>query len=663
MAGRTGQAGGNRSMKLFRKLVFAASACAFLAASFAVNAAQTAPAAPMSGRPAPGTDIPADFKRPDVGGDYIERSVMITMRDGVKLKTFIVMSKGTANAPMIFTRTPYNAAARVHRNESASLLARVQQSDEDFIGAGFIRVYQDVRGKYGSEGTYEMDRPPLGPLNATGTDNTTDAWDTIDWLVKNVPESNGNVGMIGSSYGGFTAAAALLDPHPALKAVVPECPALDLWMGDDIFHYGAFRQPIFDYMMTQTGQKGAGGAVPRAGYDDYENFLNAGSAADFATANGLDQLPYWGKILAHPNYDAFWQEQAFDKLLAKRAPTVPTLWVGGLWDQEDIYGPSAAFAALKAAGRADNNWIVLGPWSHSQQSLEGRDLGPLRWNGDTSRQYRRDIVVPFFEEHLRGGKATGLARATIYNPAENRWERFDDWPSACPNGCKTKLTPLYLGDGFSLSFDKPAGAAGGSDSYVSDPAKPVPHLPRPVRFEDGKTWRTWLIQDQRYVDGRTDVLTYQTPPLTKAMKIEGAAIAEIVAKTTGTDGDFVVRLIDVYPSEYPNQPELGGYQLPVATDIFRGRFRNSFEHPTAIPANKAQTYRFALPPQNYTFLPGHRIRVQIQSTLFPLYDRNPQSFVANVQKAKPGDYRKATVSIMRAGADASAIWLPLVPAR
>jgi uncharacterized protein len=325
-----------------------------------------------------------------------------------------------------------------------------------------------------------------------------------------------------------------------------------------------------------------------------------------------------------------------------------------------MWGANHSWAALKAAGHEANNWLVLGPWFHSQVNREGWNLGPFKWDGDTARQFRRDMVVPFFNQYLKDGAPANLARATIYNPAENRWQHFDDWPSACAKGCAHPLTPLYLQAGLGLAFDKPGASAQG-DSYVSDPAKPIPYLPRPVRFSDTDAWRTWLVHDQRFVDGRPDILTYETQPLAAPVRIEGAPVADIVAATTGTDGDFVVKLIDVYPPVYPSQPELGGYELPIGTDIFRGRYRESFEHPSLIPANTPQHYRFALPNQNYVFLPGHRIMVQIQSTLFPLYDRNPQTYVDNVLFAKPSDYSKATITVLHAGENASAIWLPVVP--
>jgi putative CocE/NonD family hydrolase len=616
-------------------------------------------AAKAPAKPAATSEIPTKFVKPIDGYDYVKREEMIPMRDGVKLYTVIWVPKGAKNLPIILTRTPYDAKHH-RRGEEPTLLASLPLADEDFVRAGYIRVYQDVRGKYGSEGAYEMTRPVRGPLNPTDTDHVTDAWDTIDWLVKHLPESNGKVGMIGSSYEGFTVVMALLDPHPALKAAVPESPMIDGWMGDDWFHYGAFRTPNLDYFTSQTAQKGEGGGVPRDAYDDYDVFLRAGSPGAYAKANGFDQLGWWRKLSAHPAYDAFWQGQALDKLLVARPSKVPTLWEQGIWDQEDMWGANHSWLALKAAGHVDNNWLVMGPWFHSQINREGYQLGPFRWDGDTARQFRRDMVLPFFEQYLRDGPPANLSRVAIYEPALNKWEHFSDWPAACQTGCAQPLKPLYLQGGFGLGFDKPAGSDPG-DSYVSDPAKPVPYRPRPVLASATDLWRTWLVHDQRFVDGRTDVLTYETAPLTALVKIQGAPIADIFAATTGTDGDFIVKLIDVYPPVFPSQPEFGGYQLPVGVDIFRGRYRESFEHPTPIPAGVPQRYRFTLPQQNYTFLPGHRIMVQIQSTLFPLYDRNPQTYAANILEPKPEDYQKATVTVLRSGETASAVWLPVVP--
>jgi putative CocE/NonD family hydrolase len=622
-----------------------------------------APAAAAARKPAAAqSDIPAKFEKPTAGWDYVKREVEIPMRDGVTLHTVIVIPKGAHDAPILLTRTPYNADKRTSRFDSPHMLAILPQGDELFVADGYIRVFQDVRGKYKSKGDYVMTRPVRGPLNKTSTDHVTDAWDTIDWLVKHTPESNGKVGMIGSSYEGFTVVMALLDPHPALKAAAPESPMVDGWMGDDWFHYGAFRQPNFDYFTGQTSKTGEGRPVQRGAYDDYETFRRAGSAGDYARANGLDQLPWWRRVAEHPAYDAFWQGQALDRLVAEHPSKVPTMWLQGLWDQEDMWGAIHSWTALKNAGHLDNNYLVMGPWRHSQVNYDAYNLGPLKWDGDTALQFRRDVLKPFFDQYLKDGAPKAeTPRVFIYNTGENHWDRLANWPLACDQGCPAPMKPLYLQAGFGLGFGQPAAAAGAADSYVSDPAKPVPYIPRPVRFGDGDRWKTWLVQDQRSVDGRPDVLTYTTDVLTAPVRISGAPVADLYAATTGTDADFVVKLIDVYPDEVPSQTEMGGYQLAVSMDIFRGRYRDSFEHPTAIPAGQVQHYRFGLPTTNHVFEPGHRIMVQIQSTWFPLYDRNPQTFVENIFYARPADYRAATMTIERSAGQASAVLLPVVP--
>jgi len=607
-------------------------------------------------------DIPKEFKAPVAANDYIRREVMVPMRDGVKLYTVIVVPKGAKDAPILLTRTPYNASRRTSRNESTHMSAILPQGDEVFVAAGYIRAFQDVRGKYKSEGDYVMTRPVRGPLNPTSTDHVTDAYDTIDWLVKNTPESNGRVGMIGSSYEGFTVVMALLGPHPALKVAAPESPMVDGWMGDDWFHYGAFRQTNFDYTHQQTTQRDSGEPVARDSYDDYEAFRRAGSAGAYARLHGLDQLPWAEKMIEHPAYDAFWQGQALDKLVAAKPSQVPTMWIQGLWDQEDMWGAIQTYLALKAKGQTDHNYLVMGPWRHSQVNADAYNLGPLKWDGDTALQFRRDILKPFFDQYLKpGAPASATPPVFIYNTGENHWDRLKTWPLACEQGCTTPLKPLYLQADFGLAFDKPKAPPGAADTYISDPAKPVPYVPRPVRFADSERWRQWLVTDQRSVADRPDVLTYQTNVLTSPMRISGAPIADLLAATTGTDADWVVKLIDVFPDEVPSQPEMGGYQLGVSMDIFRGRYRESFEHASPIPSGKPQRYRFVLPTVNHIFLPGHRIMVQIQSSWFPLYDRNPQTFVPNIFFAKPEDYVKATQSILRSADQASAVLLPVAP--
>jgi len=599
-----------------------------------------------------GSDIPTDWKQPQGNFDYIKRDVMIPMRDGVKLHTVILIPKGAHDLPMLLERTPYKASGMVPDN-SPHMADAVWSGDKDWADGSYILVWQDVRGKYGSEGNYIMTRPPMGPLNPTTTDDTTDAWDTIDWLVKNTKESNGKVGMIGSSYDGWTVAMALLRPHPALKVAAPESPMIDGWMGDDWYHYGALRQVNLDYFSGQTSKKGEGENIPRESYDDYTNFLDAGSAGAYAEANGFKQLPWWNRFAAHPAYDAFWQLQALDKLLVAHPSSVPTMWLQGLWDQEDIYGAVHAWEALKKAGHGANNHLVMGPWWHSQINRDGWNMGPLKWPGNTTAQFRQQVMIPWFNHYLRGTPLPKpLPEAMIYNAVEQHWDSFANWKPAS----EQSLTPLYLQADMGLGFQQPAD---GSDSYVSDPAKPVPYLPRPIPQKNDR-WRTWLVHDQRFVADRPDVLTYATPVLTRAVTVQGAPIADLFASTTGTDGDFVVKLIDVYPGTDPSDPTMGGYQLPVSLDIFRGRYRKSFSDPSPIPANQVQEYKFRLPTVNYEFKPGHRIMVQIQSSLFPLYDRNPQSYVPNILFAKPADYRKATVTIEHGAAGRSAVLLPVI---
>jgi putative CocE/NonD family hydrolase len=606
-------------------------------------------------------DIPKTFTAPAGNYDYVKREVMVPMRDGVKLRTFIVIPKGAKNAPILLSRTPYNASARTSRNESPHMLALLPQEEDVFVEGGYIVVMQDIRGKYGSEGDYLMTRPVRGPLNKYDTDHTTDTYDTIDWLVKNVPESNGRVGMIGCSYGGFTTLMGLINPHPALKVAAPESPMVDGWMGDDWFHYGAFRQVNFDYFYRQTTHRGEGESIRRGDWDDYEAFRRAGSAGAFARLQGMDQLPWAQKLMEHPGYDAFWSGQALDTLVAERPSSVPTMWIQGLWDQEDMWGAIHVYMALKKKGLTDRNYLVMGPWNHCQCTRDAYNLGPLKWEGDTALQFRREFLRPFFDQYLKdGAPKADIPAAAIYNTGENHWDRLKSWPLACEDGCAAPMRALYLQANFGLSFSKPAGAPV-ADSYVSDPAKPVPYVPRPVRFPDGDRWRSWLVTDQRAVADRTDVLVYQSEPLAAPVRISGAPIADLHAATSGTDADWVVKLIDVYPDEDASQPEMGGYQLSVSMDIFRGRYRQGFDRPSAIPANQAQRYRFVLPTTNHVFLPGHRMMVQIQSSWFPLYDRNPQTFVPNIFFAKASDYVKATQSVYRSGDVASAVWLPVVP--
>ena len=590
------------------------------------------------------------------GADYVKKVVMIPMRDGVKLYTVIVVPKGARLAPIMLTRTPYNAANRAQRTISPRMASILPEGDDNFVANDYIRVFQDVRGKHGSEGDYVMTRPIRGPLNNTKVDHVTDAWDTIDYLVKSIPETNGRVGMVGSSYEGFTVLMALADPHPALKAAVPMSAMVDGWRGDDWFHNGAFRVPNLSYFASQTGARGAGQALATGVYDDYDMTLRAGSTSDYAKLFGVDQLTYTKKMFEHPAYDSYWQEQALDRILGARPLKVPTMHVVGRWDQEDIYGPYAAYAATEKLDTQNNmNHLVVGPWRHSGVNYNGSSLGPLRFNGDTAAQFRSDVMQPFFDQHLRdGAPKADTPPVWSYRTGADKWQRLDRWPLA------PSAHPIYLQAGFKLGFDKPAAGAPAFEEYVADPAKPVPFVARPVRSHDGNVWKPWLVSDQRGYSDRPDVLTYVTEPLRAPLQISGEPIVNLFAATSGTDADWVVKLIDVYPDEMASQPELGGYQLGIAMDIFRGRYRQGLDKAVPIPANGIERYRFALPNADHVFLKGHRIMVQIQSSWFPLYDRNQQTFVPNIFFAKPGDYRKATQKIYHAPGMESAIELPVV---
>jgi uncharacterized protein len=622
-------------------------------------------ACPAAGEMPP-SEIPPTFTARVDTFDYTQREVMIPMRDGIKLKTLILIPRGAQRAPVLLTRTPYGATERIERSVSAHLAAVIDSSDvadELVAREGYIRVLQDVRGKHGSEGDYLMTRPLVGPLNGGAVDHATDTYDTIDWLVKNLPESNGKVGILGISYDGFTSLMSLVNPHPALRAAVPINSMVDGWMGDDWFHKGAFRQDSLVYFHDQEASPKSEIHWWSDHYDDYDTWLAAGSAGEMAHLHGLEQVGFAGKVMSHPAYDAFWQDQALDKILAARGVTVPTLLVHSLWDQEDIYGNIALYKALEAQpGDHSNLYLVLGPWFHHQERLDGSRIGAIQFGADTALYFRRSVLAPFLNHFLKDdAPPLAIAPVTAYETGNNRWLNLRAWPAGCAEGCALERDKLYLQPAGTLGFTAPAGSS--FEAYVADPAKPVPYLPRPIHIggDEGEgSWQTWLVSDQRDAASRTDVLSFATPVLKEPLKISGEPVANLVASTTGTDGDFVVKLIDVYPEEVGREPKMGGYELMVSADILRGRYRDSFSDPKPIPPGKSQLFRFALPTANHVFLPGHRVMVQLQSSWFPLYDRNPQTYVENIFFAKPGDYQKATVKIFEGGPLASFVELPVV---
>jgi putative CocE/NonD family hydrolase len=601
---------------------------------------------------------PAAVVPATTGWDYERRTAEIPMRDGIKLHTVILVPKGARGAPILLTRTPYNADALTSNVSSGHMVAALDGYDNaaDIIAeGGYIRVIQDIRGKYGSQGTYVMNRPLAGnPLNPTRVDDSTDAYDTIDWLVKNVAESNGRVGIIGISYDGYEPLVALVNPHPALKVSVPMNPMVDGWMGDDWFHNGAFRQINTPYVFEQEATRDNSARFAWNSYDIYDAFMDAGSAGEFGRQHGLEQVGFWREITKHPAYDSFWQSQAMDRILGAQPLKVPVMLVDSLWDAEDIYGAPAVYRALEPKdSNNDMVYLSIGPWYHGQAIADGRNTGNIQWDQDASKWWRYHVLAPFLAHYLKGA-AMDVAPVTAFQSGTDQWQRLNAWPAA------QAAQRLYLRPDMSVGFEA-AGGAARTANYISDPAHPVTYVPRPDRdatYEDDH-WKAWLTTDQRNVASRPDVLTFTGPVLTQPVTVSGAPLVHLTASTSGTDSDWVVKLIDLYPAEVPIDRNMGGYQFPIAMDIFRGRYRESFAQAKPLKANVPLGYSFALPTTNHVFLPGHRIMVQVQSSWFPLYDRNPQTFVPNIFYAKPADYVVAQQKVVVAGPQESFIELPV----
>lgn len=611
--------------------------------------------------PLGGDDIPAGFQPETPAFDHTRREAMIPMRDGVKLFTVILIPKHARNSmPIVLTRTPYSAEKRTNAREIASPLMAMalRQDDEPLVRNGYVRVYQDVRGKHRSEGKYIVNLPLRGPLNTAAVDHSTDTWDTIEWLLRNVPGNNGRVGITGVSYDGFLTLMALFDPHPALRAAIPINAMVDTWMGDDWYHNGALRQTMIDWIYRQTATRKSELELPVGYHDLYAAFLDAGSAGAFGRRYHADRLPAWNRIIEHPAYTSYWKDQALQKLLERIELKVPTLHVHSLYDQEDIYGAIASHAVLERKDRRnDLNYLVLGPWYHGQMRGDGSTLGRVHWHSDTALHFREKVRQPFWDRHLRDQKTPkAMPPVLAFETGANEWREYAAWPPRAPE----TSARLYLHPSARLSFERPA-TDGGYSEYVSDPAKPVPYRVRPIRPDSAQdsTWRYWLVDDQRPFADRPDVLVFVSETLREPLTISGEVSATLFASTTGTDSDWVVKLIDVYPEEHPAQMELGGYQLMISADILRGRYRETFEAAQPIVAGAVLSYRMAMPHANHTFLPGHRIMVQIQSSWFPLYDRNPQTFVDNIAWARPGDFQRATQRIHHSAQSASFVELPV----
>jgi putative CocE/NonD family hydrolase len=597
------------------------------------------------------SDIVADFKPSIEGSDYLLRQVMIPMRDGVRLRALIAMKKGVARAPMLLERTPYGADSIAFRTGGEHLAARVSLMNGPFVEDGYILVWEDIRGRSKSEGTFLLNRPLRGPLNSTGIDEDTDAYDTIEWLAKNVPESNKRVGIIGGSYDGANALSAALNAHPALKAVVAINPMVDVWKGDDWYHNGAFRQITLSVLPILLTGKELGSAVPPRWLDLYSAYLESGSAGDVMRRYGLDRFAPARKFMEHPSYDAWWRGQALDSLLAtKTGASIPTLLVAGMWDEQDQYGAPAVFEALRAKDASYPVSLLIGPWTHMGVYADGSKTGPLHFIEDTAAVARRDVIKPFLDSQLKEGTPTKhLAPIVSFSTGSERWHDAD--ALAAPSEA------LYLREHTALSFEEPTTGAEGADEYISDPAHPVGMISSPFTF--AHAWATSLVADQRFAAQRPDVLSYRTSPLTSAVHIFGRPQVDLFAATTGTDSDWVVKLIDVYPDETSDQ-DMSGFQLAVSADIFRGRYIHGLDQVYCWTPGRPEEVQYPLPLVDHTFLPGHRIMVQIQSTWFPVYDRNPQTCVPNIFNAQASDYASAKQTVFRERSRASKVLLPIL---
>lgn len=576
------------------------------------------------------------LREPVPNDDFVVREERIPMRDGIELYTIIMVPKDAAmKLPIMMIRTPYDASGILRGPASTELGINI---GTQFLSDDYIYVSQDIRGRFESGGDYIMFRPPCGPLNDTETDHTTDSWDTIEWLVNNV-ESNGRVGVWGTSYPGWLTLAAIKDPHPALAAAVPFNPVVDVWKADDWFHWGAFRGAFaFGFIYGMQSRTDEFTRYPYEKFDFRQLMMEYG-ALGTALNDQLDERhEMWTRIVENPAYGPEWQTIAADQWFDSPSRLVPTLHVHGLWDQEDIYGSPAVYAAIERHDLSnDTNFFVAGPWYHGQHFAKGDHLGTIEFDESTSLRFRKDVLELFLRRYLHGDESIGIAPVTVFETGENRWREFESWP---PPG---ETVRLYLQTGGELAFSPP-GAVKSTTDFVSDPAKPVPYAPPPnwavnySRPETVEAWRTWLVEDQRFVDGRPDVLTWVSEPLTAPLTIRGALTAHLFAETTGTDADWVVKMIDVFPDPAPGLVE-SGFQLMVSGDIFRGRYRENYEHPSPLEPNTALEYIIPLPHANHTFKVGHRLMVQIQSTWFPLYDRNPQTWVESIMFAPSDAYR------------------------
>ena len=574
---------------------------------------------------------------------------MIPMRDGTKLFTRVHKPKKTdVPLPFVFLRTPYGIDGRAERQFKSYL--------RDLVDDGYIFVSQDIRGRYKSEGEFVMMRPARDKTNPKAFDEASDTYDTIEWLLANVKGHNGRVGMLGVSYDGWLTVNALVDPHPALKAASPQASPIDMFLGDDFHHNGAFRLSYgFEYVaMMETGKENFSFEFNKR--DTFEWYLKLGALSNVNAKHFHGKRPTWNDFVAHPNYDDFWKKQSMESRLTQ--VKVPTLNVAGWFDQEDYRGPFKIYEKLEKVDDKNQNFLVIGPWNHGgwREGL-GDKLGRIAFDSATGKHYRAHVQAPFFAKYLKDRGDTP-AEAIVFQTGRNKWTKHDKWP---PNGATTRK--IYFHPHGKLAFDPP-GAEAAPDEYISDPSKPVPYRPGPVTpTYPGREWKEWMVEDQRFTQHRPDVLTYESEPLTEDLIVAGSMTAKLFAATSGTDSDFIVRLIDRYPDDYADDPEMGGYQLLIIGEPVRARFRKSLEKPETVEPGKVEEYTIDLHWGHHCFRKGHRIMVQVSSTWFPLIDRNPQKFVPNIFEAKDEDFQSARQRIHRSKAHASHLTLDVLPSK
>ena len=590
--------------------------------------------------------------------------VMIPVRDGVRLQTAILTPANQRGPlPILFQRTPYGVPEKAPEHMPAAW----KELSED----GYIFVIQNLRGRFKSEGEFHLSS--WVDLNdPKATNETTDAYDSIEWLVKNVPNNNGKVGMYGVSYPGMTTGMAMLKPHPALKAISEQAAPVDQWMNDDMHRFGALRESYaVEYSVLEQADKNKNTNFDFDIYDTYQWYLDLGPLSNVNSKYLHGSIPFWNSIEEHPDYDAFWKKEAWVRQL--HASTVPNLNVAGFWDQEDPWGPWQIFRHAAENDPQHTDFMVAGPWYHGEwQSAKGDSIGLIPFGGhETAREFRETIEAPFFRYYLHGKGEKAAWQASMFQSGSNTWHTYAAWPPK-----EAKATNLYLHADGTLSFTAPAKEDKAYREYVSDPANPVPYRQRPVSpTYPGGDWRTWEVADQRFVDHRPDVLSFVSAPLDHDLVITGAIAADLFASTSGTDSDFVVKLIDVYPDNAQKnawdpdagpKPEqfaqsLNGYELPIAMEVRRGRYLVSNDAPQALTPNKPTKWNVPLRDHDHVFLQGHRIMVQIQSTWFPVIDRNPQKFVRSIYKATASDFVSATQRVYCAGDLPSHVVLPVMP--